>query len=388
MRYRNISTSHVLAGLLLVASGCASGDNSAQIEGSTTSSKVAAKVVAPDVVGPYKVGRRTLTTTDVDRKRELTVDVWYPVAAEATGKPSRYSFLPTAYVDSKIALDSPPPSTDGPFPLVVYSHGSGGVRYVASYFTELLASHGFVVYSADHTGDTATDRIVGSDTTPELNAFNRATDLPHVIDFALSENDRQDSPLAGIVDPERIGTAGHSFGGFTAIAAATGFANGEGTVEPDKRIKAVALMAPYTELIDDATLGKLDVPSMIVTGTLDDTTPIAPETERPFSLASGTPRYKVDLIGGGHQSFTDVCMYTEELPKLPDVPQIVIDTINGQAVNGCAPELLDIDTAQRVSNTFLISFLETELAGTTGYETVLTDEGASAVGDSTLTAVR
>ena len=50
-----------------------------------------------------------------------------------------------------------PCRTKGPFPLVVYSHGSGGQRYVSAFLTEALAARGFVVAAADHTGNTALD---------------------------------------------------------------------------------------------------------------------------------------------------------------------------------------------------------------------------------------
>ncbi len=47
------------------------------------------------------------------------------------------------------------PPAAGDFPLVIYSHGNGGLRYVSAFLTEHLASHGFVVMAPDHTGNTA-----------------------------------------------------------------------------------------------------------------------------------------------------------------------------------------------------------------------------------------
>lgn len=49
----------------------------------------------------------------------------------------------------------------GPFPLVVYSHGNGGLRYVSAFLTEHLASHGFIVVAPDHVGNTAIDSFAG-----------------------------------------------------------------------------------------------------------------------------------------------------------------------------------------------------------------------------------
>ena len=39
-----------------------------------------------------------------------------------------------------------------PWPLVVFSHGSGAFRASYIYWTEFLASHGFVVVAGDHPG--------------------------------------------------------------------------------------------------------------------------------------------------------------------------------------------------------------------------------------------
>ena len=49
----------------------------------------------------------------------------------------------------------------GPFPVVIYSHGSGGLRYIASDYTEAIASYRYIVVAPDHTGNTAVDRLVG-----------------------------------------------------------------------------------------------------------------------------------------------------------------------------------------------------------------------------------
>lgn len=358
-------------------------------EDSTTTTAPAPKVVAPDAVGPYAVGRRTIQVDDKARKRKLDVEVWYPAEAGTTGKPARYMFspaLPTLAFDSKVAIDSPPIVTSPePFPMVVYSHGSGGFRYIATWYTELLASHGFVVVAPDHTGNTAIDDVAKTSVSPVQNQINRLGDVKAVIDDMLKRNTTAGDPFDGSFDPEKIGISGHSFGGFTAIAAVTGFTNELGTVAPDPRIKAVELMAPYSEPIDDATMAKLNVPTMVMTGTMDTSTPINPETERVATHATGRPFYRIDLTDAGHQSFSDVCFYQKLLPTLKDVPQILTDTVDRQAKNGCIPEMLDITRAQTVANTFLVSFFETELAGTKGYEKVLTPDGAATFPEAVFT---
>lgn len=344
-----------------------------------TDSGSGAKVVAPDAVGPYRVGRQVVEMTDSARNRTLTVDVWYPAPADAVGEMSRYSFLPTVYFDSQQALDAPPLAPDGPFPLVVYSHGSGGLRYVSTFFTEVLASHGFVVIAPDHTGNTAVDKIAGTEVSREQNAINRVADANFVISDMLRRSSTVDDPFAGSVDPERIGITGHSFGGFTALAAPVGYTNSIGSVPPDPRIKAVVAMAPYSEIIDDDGLAALDVPTLLITGTKDVTTPIEPMTVRPWDHVQGRPLIRVDLLDAGHQSFTDVCTYQKLLPSLPGVPQVLIDTVDELALQACPSEFLDIERAHAVIDQFAISFLEEHLAGARGYGELLSRDGASAV---------
>lgn len=372
-----------------VACSKSSDKSAAGSDKATTTTAPEPKVVAPDAVGPFAVGRQTIQVDDTARKRKLDVDVWYPVKTGTTGKPARYMFsaaLPTLAFDSKVALDAPPVATaDEPFPMVVYSHGAGGFRYIATWYTELLASHGFVVVAPDHTGNTAIDDVAKTSVSREQNEINRLGDVKAVIDDMLKRNTTAGDPFDGTIDPDEIGISGHSFGGFTAIGAVTGFTNKLGTVAPDPRIKAVELMAPYTEPIDDSTLAKLNVPTMVITGTKDTSTPINPMTERAAKNETGRPLYRIDLTDAGHQSFSDVCFYQQLLPTLKDVPRVLTDTVDRQAKNGCATGLLDVDRAQTVANTFLVSFFEAQLAGTKGYDKVLTADGAATFPEAVFT---
>lgn len=337
--------------------------------------------VAPDAAGPFGVGRQVIEVTDPVRGRTLTVDVWYPAEPDATGSPSRYSFLPTVFFDSELALDAPPVASGGPFPLVVYSHGSGGLRYVSTFFTEVLASRGYVVVAPDHAGNTAVDEIAGTEVSREQNAVNRVGDVAFVVTHLLERSASDGDPFAGAVDADRVGVTGHSFGGFTALAAPAGYTNAVGSVPPDPRISAVVAMAPYSEIIDDAGLAAVDVPTLLITGTLDSTTPIDPMTERPWDHVSGRPLYRVDITGAGHQSFTDVCTYQRLLPTLDDVPSVLIETVDELALQACPDEFLDIDRSHEVIDRFVIEFLETHLAGRTPEPSVLSEDGATTVSE-------
>src|SRR5665647_893981 len=105
-----------LAFVLILATGIVA----AACGGSSSSAPTTTATVGTDLpasVGSYGVGHSTVTVNDPATSRPLTVDIWYPIVAGTTGMIARYSFLPTAYFDSKVALADAPLATDGPFPL-------------------------------------------------------------------------------------------------------------------------------------------------------------------------------------------------------------------------------------------------------------------------------
>jgi predicted dienelactone hydrolase len=369
----------VVAAVTLLAAGCSDGDSGDDAGGGSTASTTTTvaepdpSLSPPDEPGPYAVGRTTLQLDDTSRSRPLVADVWYPAEAGATGDPSVYQFIPGIEFASENALAEVTVSTDGPFPLVVYSHGSGGLRYVASFFTELLASHGFVVASVDHVGNTAVELVAGGDVDRDQVAYDRVLDVEFLITQVLDASAAGEGLLSGSVDPDRVGVSGHSFGGFTAFAAVGGYTNDLGSVEGDDRIDAVVAMAPASELNSAEELEAVDVPTLLVSGTRDETTPIDPDTEKAWELVSGRPLWRVDITDAGHQSFTDVCSYQELLPTL-DAPQLLIDAVDEYALEGCTEELLPIDEAHSLINRNSVAFLLAYVAGEADYEAFLAQE--------------
>lgn len=366
----------------LTAAACSSDGGDRADRGETTTSTSTpdttdasdSDLVAPTVPGPYAVGRSTVQLQDDSRARPLTADVWYPADAGTTGTQSIYQFLPGIEFASSLALADVAVASDGPYPLVIYSHGSGGLRYVAAFFTELLASYGFVVASVDHVGNTAVESIGGTEPPRDQIAYDRVLDVDFLITQMLSASAAADGQFSGAIDPERIGVSGHSFGGFTALAAVSGYSNPLGTIPGDDRIIAAVGMAPATGLSSDEELQAVDVPTLLVSGTSDRTVTIAEGTERPWELVTGRPLWRVDLTEAGHQSFTDVCDYQRLLPTLSNVPQPLIDAVDDFAEEGCGPDLMPIDEAHDLINRSTISFLLAYVAGETDYVQFLEDE--------------
>jgi predicted dienelactone hydrolase len=364
--------------LTLVGAACSDSDGESDADRSTTTTTTRApapdeSLAPPDEPGPYAVGRTTLSLDDTSRSRPLVADVWYPADAGVAGDPSVYQFLPGIEYESPTALADVPVSAAGPFPLVVYSHGSGGLRYISAFFTELLASHGFVVASVDHVGNTAVDLIGGAEPPRDQMGLTRVLDVEFLISQMLSLSGSPSGQFAATVDPARVGVTGHSFGGYAALGAVSGVTNSAGSAPADDRIVAAATMAGWTENLSDDELAAVDVPMLLLSGTKDETTPIADNTERPFELITGRPLWRVDLTDAGHQSFSDVCTYQELLPGV-GAPQALLDIVDDYALEGCGPGLAPIDDTQDLINRNMVAFLLAYVAGESDYEGFLAQE--------------
>lgn len=319
--------------------------------------------------GPYDVGVTTITI-NAGTERPLTLDVWFPIADVGDAPLHQYTLIPGVYYESPDAVTATADqiAPDGPYPLVVYTHGSGGLRYIASYYTEAIASYGYIVAAPDHTGNTAADRLLGSEAEFDVTALNRPNDVEAVINAMLDPTSTETAGFVAAVDPDSIAVTGHSFGGFTALAVAGGYENPLGSFVADGRVDAIIPLAPATgdgtRLMSDAGLESIQVPTLVMVGTKDSTTPVEPNVTRIWDLAKSEPLVRVELVDAEHQSFTDLCDYQTFLPTLGDaVPAAVIETIDAQAVEGCSAEAMPIQRAKDLTNTFAINFLESIFRG-------------------------
>ncbi len=313
------------------------------------------RVHRPDALGPYLVGRATFSVVDPTRNdRTLSVDAWYPAHADAAvGLPPSVYDLVFADLPSQVALDAPPVSSGGPFPLVVFSHGNNGVRFQSFFLTEMLASHGFVVVAPGHAGNTAFDLILPSQ---PFETRDRPLDVSLAITRMLEKNDDPADAFFGTLDPLRIGVMGHSFGGFTTMAMATGFQD----VPPDPRVRVLVPISPAVGGLSDAQLASVQQSELVLGGTADITVPIDPSNVRTFQLPTSRPRYRVDVLDAGHNSFTNICDFFDVLVGA-GLPPEILDFVLGSADEGCGPDLIPIDEAHRVTNRFTVAFLKIHL---------------------------
>jgi predicted dienelactone hydrolase len=197
----------------------------------------------PFLRGRFPVGVWTIEARDTARDRLFPVEIWYPAAARHAGQDiapetqdvftARSGGTPRHQMAIRDAEPQP-----GTYPLIVFSHVSGHHRRGATFLCTHLASHGYVVAALDHSEVVAANLARRDDETAEQKAArvqaliaSRVPDVRFLLDHLL---DRAAWKTEARLDPERIGIVGHSFGGWTALAAPE--------VEP--RIRAVVALAP------------------------------------------------------------------------------------------------------------------------------------------------
>lgn len=172
----------------------------------------------PFAPGRYPVGVRTFQAHDRARGRVFPCEIWYPAHAPAAEE----------------VRDAA--ARRGPLPLIVFSHHGGGHRRKAVFLGRHLASHGYAVAAPDHSEVIAPELArpageSGAGQAARIEAIigSRVPDVRFLLDHLLTAG------AEGLeFDPARVGLAGHSFGGWTVLAAP----------ETEPRVSAVVALAP------------------------------------------------------------------------------------------------------------------------------------------------
>ncbi|HXG94957.1 MAG TPA: dienelactone hydrolase family protein [Blastocatellia bacterium] len=356
---------------------------------SSSSSK--AKVPEPLAVGPYPVGVTTTVFVDSSRTdnltkqpRTLVTEVWYPAADEARQMPkNKYSdFIPggvtpeldallkknyfiTADVIDKLYWNEAhrnAPVRNGRFPVVIFSHGNGGTRHQNTFWCDYLASHGYIVVSADHTGNARVTIINGKPVLYQASErANSAKDRPRDVSFLLDKmiewDKGADKRFAGRIDTSRAAITGMSFGSYTAIVAA----------DQDKRFKAVIAMAAAPQSHTNLT-----VPTLLMLGDEDRT--IGPQGNvliRDNYAKHTGPSYLLELKNGGHYSFTDMFKL---IKNFGDGIGAGKRRDTGEPFN-----YTDMETTYKIINSYSVAFLGYYLKGEKEYLSFLSENHWPAV---------
>jgi pimeloyl-ACP methyl ester carboxylesterase len=245
--------------------------------------------------GPWAVGARTV---DIEG---LTVEVWYPAppGSEAGTEPVVYDIrdaLPETEQTKISDEDNPPQTCDcyrdlpvddayGPYPAIVFIHGTAGFRSQSLPQMVHWASRGFVVIAADHPGLWLADTLgslCGAGMTPQDLAGDRARLVAGIRGQVSGLEFLGDS-----IDSERFGMAGHSAGG-NAIS------------DGGEDAQVVVPMAA-----GGVSAGAALQSTLILGGTADSV--VQYDQQVSGYESSPAPKRLVGLDGAGHLAFSEIC---------------------------------------------------------------------------------
>ncbi|MFH1532837.1 MAG: hypothetical protein ABIK09_19105 [Pseudomonadota bacterium] len=322
---------------------------------------------APDPAawGPFPVGVTTMTVDVLDHAgepRSLRVEIWYPTTEEFRDGPFEeiniYEDAPEEHkpfieiaktevppIETRAVRDAPVRRGDGPYPIVLFSHGAYGVRYQSVFFTIPLASHGYVVASMDHPGNTLYDILTfGYDMdVVVMSSMDRPTDAIMTLTAVTHRNDVPEDMFYKSMLPDKVGMSGHSFGGFLSLLM--------GGLDP--RIKAIVPMAPASGWL--AIMGyaaeDLKIPTLLMGGLADKT--LDPDQELlPLWPKLPPPKGFLRFATGGHYTFSDICSL--DLLKMAEI--LDFGDAEDALKDGCGEMNIPVEQAHPVINQLGIGF--------------------------------
>ena len=370
---------------------------------------------APELTayGPHDIGVRTLELVNEDQldivnategepipryDRPLTVEVWYPADLPENTEPSGEYEVTTrdgtpATLTGRALRDAAPDLEGAPYPLIIFSHGYPGNRFLLSHLGENLASKGYVTVSIDHTDSTYSDQAAFGST-----LLNRPLDQRFVLDEVARLEGDANSFLAGLVSTENTGIIGYSMGaygvvnllggGFTEASVTSDYAppNGilrlrqagnevyEGSLDP--RVKAAVAIAPWgmnTGFWDAAGLAGIRTPIFFMAGSADDVSGYEEGTEAVFEQAVNAERYLLTFENANHNAAAPI--------------PAPIETWGTEAFMHYADSVWNTVRMNNIAQHFATAFFDLQLKGDAekgGYLelTQNADEGVYAVDDT------
>ncbi|MFN8027725.1 MAG: hypothetical protein U0W40_15610 [Acidimicrobiia bacterium] len=231
----------------------------------------------------YAVGTREATYTDVSRTtsangdfagagtRTIPVEFFYPAEGEAGGA----------------STDGAPADTkNGPYPLILFSHGYAVTPEFYRPLLERWAAAGYVVAAPVY--PILSGSPGGASHTDYEKTFDDAKFVISQV-LALPKSD----PLGGLVDPDRIGAAGHSDGEVISF--------GEGLLQccRDTRVKSVLAMAGDLSNANNPHVRNAGVPILHIMETEDEYDPY-PHSIQWDRENLDAPRWMLSLLGSSH----------------------------------------------------------------------------------------
>lgn len=368
---------------------------------------------APDTsqAGPFAVGHTSIMFSDPSRPcdrgpRPIPVEVFYPVDPSAVSTASPEAIYPLDPINGvwpltyssdwesyghDRAYENPMPSSQKPFPLILFSPGWGGPIWGHNFLAGRVASHGFVVAVMYHYGDAffwgeQFDHI-------SIACLNRPLDVSFLLTQLLDKNSLPGDPLKGLINPKLIAASGWSLGGFAAMALAGGVDNlGYNTesellpeewpnpaeayvpIARDPRIKSIVPLDGSNQMMQFFELARVTIPVMGMGQEWSTLVsmgwgfPWESWQARQHAAFQGSPSYRVDVAGAYHPSFSNLCT---GITLAYDKGLLSEEDFENMAGWLCSAPL-PAEEANRVTTKYVIAFLKTHLCLLQGYQNILT----------------
>lgn len=274
---------------------------------------------APELArrGPHPVGVRSLTLVNPDQPdvfggpgaradRALAVELWYPAARPGPGGACYPTLLRDGHrgltLHGSATRDALPATAE--FPLVILSHGYPGNRMLLGHFGEFLAGHGYRVASIDHLHSTYGDPAYLAGTAFAATLIHRPLDVAFVAETLGGD----------------YAVIGYSMGGYGALVLAGAGISARAlesdmapphdlwrrhlAPRPPARLRAILPIGPWgraREVWDEAGLGAMRLPCLIMAGTEDDVSGYQTGMRRIFA-ETGAPTWLLSFTGAGHNA--------------------------------------------------------------------------------------
>lgn len=254
----------------------ASSSTTAPVDPAACGPGVAGAASKAGTIGAYEVGRDERTVVDPSRS-VVASGLWEERAAPERTLP--------------VVILYPSAPEDGPFPIIMYSHGIGSAGTERNDTLERWASAGFVVVAPTFP--------LSSWTNDPSDMMNQPADVAFVLEAvraagAGSGPDAGTDVLNGLVRTDCVGLAGHSLGGFTTMAAA--FDACCTSIRPTALVDIAGLFVAETA---GGSLADMDpLPTLLVHGTLDRTLAVT-MSESTRDLLAG-PTWYLNFPDGDH----------------------------------------------------------------------------------------
>lgn len=309
----------------------------------------------PNITGDYEIVTATYTYTDKSRietfndkgeNREVNVEFWYPQNA------------------------------DGTYPLVVFSHGSFGVKTSNTSTYMELASNGYVVCSIDHPyhsmltvdADGRFTMVDNSFLQEVLDCNNgvyneeenleihkkwmkvRTEDMNFVVDTIVKNaEDKSSDKVYQLINTDKIGLMGHSLGGATSAQVARERKDIDAVIDIDGEMDG-----EYVDIVNSKpVLNDKVYPVPILNFYSEDVMLLLKantDCVYPNKVISKTASdaYEVYIKGTNHMSFTD----------MPLVSPFIVNMINGSIKNSSSDGKADKYYVIEKMNSIVLEFFD------------------------------